>query len=110
MITASSCSSLAPSISTSNIDGISLDENISTDWISRVLQPLVTVQGNLDNKILLSGGKNLDEEVIRILNALNDAPFIFNLGHGILPQTSPDNVGRVSELILGWPESTARVV
>ena len=90
------------------LNGISLDENFSVNWIAKTLQPLITIQGNLDNKILLSGGNKLDEEVKKIIRALNNGPFIFNLGHGILPQTSPDNVGRVSDLILGWPEKISR--
>jgi uroporphyrinogen decarboxylase len=93
-----------------NLDGVSLDENISVDWISKTLQPLVTVQGNLDNKILVSGGKKLDREVLKILKSLSGGPFIFNLGHGILPQTPPDNVGRITELILGWPHSISRAI
>ena len=93
-----------------NLDGISLDENVSAEWISKTLQPLVTVQGNLDNKILVSGGKMLDKEVLKILKLLNNGPFIFNLGHGILPQTPPDNVRRISELILEWPNSVSRSI
>jgi uroporphyrinogen decarboxylase len=92
------------------LDGISLDENIPLDWISNTLQPLATVQGNLDNKILLSGGRKLDEEVLKILSILNQGPFIFNLGHGVLPQTPPENVGRVSDLILGWSDNVSRDV
>jgi uroporphyrinogen decarboxylase len=41
----------------------------------------------------------VEKETIRIVKTLADGPFIFNLGHGILPQTPPENVARVSELI-----------
>ena len=92
------------------LDGISLDQNISVDWIAKTLQPLTTVQGNLDNQILITGGAELDLEVTKILQNLNNGPFIFNLGHGILPQTPPENVGRVAELILGWPDLMSKTV
>ena len=87
------------------VDGVSLDQNTPLDWIAETLQPLCTVQGNLDNQILISGGEALDREVVKILKALSNGPFIFNLGHGVLPETPPEHVGRVAELILGWPQS-----
>ncbi|MEK9725617.1 MAG: uroporphyrinogen decarboxylase family protein, partial [Rhodospirillaceae bacterium] len=65
------------------------------------LQPHVTVQGNLDNHVLLAGGPLLDAEVGRILDALAGGPFVFNLGHGVLPPTPPEHVGRVVDLIRG---------
>jgi uroporphyrinogen decarboxylase len=45
------------------------------------------VQGNLDPLILRQGGSALDREVDNVLAAFSDGPFIFNLGHGILPDT-----------------------
>lgn len=87
------------------VDGVSLDQETPLDWIGDTLQPLCTVQGNLDNRILITGGGELDREVVKILKALANGPFIFNLGHGVLPETPPEHVGRVADLILGWPES-----
>ena len=92
-------------IKETNIDGISLDKSNSLDWIVKNLQPYITVQGNLDNKTLVTGGKKLKMETIKILKKLNNGPFIFNLGHGILPETPPQNVAILSELILGWPDT-----
>jgi uroporphyrinogen decarboxylase len=51
---------------------------------------------------LLAGGKALDSSVHKILDTLSSGPFIFNLGHGVLPQTPPENVERVVELIKNW--------
>jgi uroporphyrinogen decarboxylase len=93
-----------------SLDGISLDQNFSVDWIAKTLQPLTTVQGNLDNQMLITGGVELDLKVTKILKNLSNGPFIFNLGHGILPQTPPENVGRVAELILGWPGLMSKAV
>jgi uroporphyrinogen decarboxylase len=51
------------------------------------IQWRVPVQGNLDPLALLAGGSALDRGVDNILAAFSERPFIFNLGHGILPQT-----------------------
>jgi uroporphyrinogen decarboxylase len=50
------------------------------------------VQGNLDPLALLVGGKALDDAVDAILNAFRPGPFIFNLGHGVLPDTPLEHV------------------
>ncbi|NQV85353.1 MAG: uroporphyrinogen decarboxylase [Rhodospirillales bacterium] len=96
-------------VTETGVDGVSLDQDTPLDWIANTLQPLCTVQGNLDNQILITGGDELDREIIKILKALSGGPFIFNLGHGVLPQTPPEHVGRVAELILGWPESSGGI-
>jgi uroporphyrinogen decarboxylase len=46
-----------------------------------------TLQGNLDPIALIAGGAALDKAVDRIVTATRDVPFVFNLGHGILPET-----------------------
>ena len=84
------------------VNGMSIDHSVGLEWARDILQPLTCVQGNLDNQTLLAGGKALDSSVTKILNTLSDGPFIFNLGHGILPQTPPENVERVAELIKNW--------
>ncbi len=81
------------------VTGISLDANVPLEWARDHIQPLATVQGNLDNQLLVAGGPALDEAVLRIRNTLGGGPFIFNLGHGIVPQTPPENVARVVELV-----------
>jgi uroporphyrinogen decarboxylase len=53
----------------------------------RAIKSRLPVQGNLDPLALVAGGAALDRAVDDILAALADGPFIFNLGHGILPQT-----------------------
>ena len=49
----------------------------------------IPVQGGLDPKILLTDQENLKKEVLRYLDLFKDHPYIFNLGHGILPETDP---------------------
>jgi len=84
------------------VDGISLDSIVPLDWARRTLQPRCSVQGNLDNQALLSGGKALENETNRILQALSGGPFVFNLGHGVLQWTPPEHVAQLAELIRSW--------
>jgi len=81
------------------VNAISIDQTVPVEWAAKELQPLCTVQGNLDNLCLVSGGPYMEEQVTKILNTLSHGPFIFNLGHGIIPQTPPDHVGRVVEMV-----------
>jgi len=84
------------------VNGVSMDQSVDLDWAVKTLQPNCTVQGNLDNEVLLAGGDDLDRNVTRILETLSPGPFIFNLGHGVLPPTPPEHVGRVAELVRDW--------
>ena len=84
------------------MNGVSIDHSVGLEWARINLQTSTCVQGNLDNHILLAGGEALDNSVNKILKTLSGGPFIFNLCHGILPQTPPENVERVAELIRDW--------
>ena len=83
------------------IDAIGIDATVPVDWARSVLQPHVAVQGNLDPVILLEGGEAMSSSAAGILDALADGPFVFNLGHGILPATPPDHVAALVELVRG---------
>jgi uroporphyrinogen decarboxylase len=76
----------------SSVACVAIDESISLDDARARLQPHATVQGNLDPKFVVEGGPRLVEEARRIVAALKDGPFIFNLGHGITPDADPKNV------------------
>ena len=78
------------------VDAIGLDETVDPSWAHRELPPALPVQGNLDPLLLISGGAALDDGVAAILRALADRPHIFNLGHGILPDTP---IAHVEQLI-----------
>jgi uroporphyrinogen decarboxylase len=84
------------------IDAIGIDSAVPLAWAARELQSRVPVQGNLDNVALLAGGAALEEEARRILAALAAGPFVFNLGHGVLPETPPENVARLAEIVRAW--------
>jgi uroporphyrinogen decarboxylase len=59
----------------------------------------VVVQGNLDPLLLVAGGARLDERVDEILDLMRGKRFIFNLGHGIVPQTPPEHVAQLVERV-----------
>jgi uroporphyrinogen decarboxylase len=80
------------------VDGVSLDWSVPLDFARR-LQSRLAVQGNLDPKILVAGGERLDSAIDEILAALGDGRFIFNLGHGIMPETPVANVARLVERV-----------
>ena len=57
------------------------------------------VQGNLDPLVLVAGGPRLEAYVVELLETLGSVPFIFNLGHGIVPQTPPEHVAQLVALV-----------
>ncbi len=88
------------------VDAIGLDAIVPTRWAASVLKPHCVVQGNLDNLVLVEGGATMERETGRILDALAPSGrFIFNLGHGVLPDTPPEHVARLAELITAWGPS-----
>src|SRR6478672_7891877 len=81
------------------IDAIGCDTSMPLAFIRENLQGRMPVQGNLDPLLLLAGGAHLERRVGEILDLLGHAPFVFNLGHGILPDTPPEHVARLVELV-----------
>ncbi|MCJ7598597.1 MAG: uroporphyrinogen decarboxylase [Methyloceanibacter sp.] len=81
------------------IDAISCDTSLPLAFLKERLQSLMPVQGNLDPLLLLAGGPELDRQVKTILTTLGRSPFVFNLGHGIHPQTPIDHVARLVTLV-----------
>ena len=71
-------------------DAISIDYNIDLNYILKNIK--IPVQGGLDPKILLTDKETLKKETTRYLDAFKDHPYIFNLGHGVLPETKPEMV------------------
>jgi uroporphyrinogen decarboxylase len=80
-------------------DAISIDSAVPLNFARERLQPRVAVQGNLDPVALLVGGPLLRQEVGRIRAALAGGSFVFNLGHGVLPQTPPEHVAELARLL-----------
>jgi uroporphyrinogen decarboxylase len=84
------------------IDGVSVDWTVPLGYARDSLQPFVAVQGNLDPIILRVGGAALDGAIDRILATLGGGRFIFNLGHGILPETPVEHVARLVKRVRDW--------
>jgi uroporphyrinogen decarboxylase len=78
--------------------GLGLDTSVPLGWARRAL-PAACLQGNLDPIALLVGGPAMLAEAERIVGALAGGPFIFNLGHGVLPETDPDQVAALVDFI-----------
>jgi len=83
------------------VNGVGLDSMIPAAHARARLQPLATIQGNLDPVLLLTGGAALEAAVNDLLRALGGGPFVFNLGHGVLPETPPENVAALARLLAG---------
>jgi uroporphyrinogen decarboxylase len=83
------------------IDAVGLDWTVDLVFARDQIQWRVPVQGNLDPLVLVAGGAALDRSIDRILEVFSEGPFIFNLGHGILPQTPLAHVERMLARVRG---------
>lgn len=82
-------------------DCVALDNSVSADWAASEVQRDGCVQGNLDPRLMVTGGAALERETRRIVQAFSGGAHIFNLGHGITPDADPDNVARMIETLRG---------
>jgi len=82
-------------------DALALDSAIPLDWAQRHLRPKVALQGNLDPIHLVAGGAGQAEATAEILEALAGPGFVFNLGHGVVPQTPPEHVATLIAQVRG---------
>jgi uroporphyrinogen decarboxylase len=80
------------------LDCISLDTKFSLSNISKLNQN-ICFQGNLDPLILLGGGEELKNKAMEILTIFKNHPHIFNLGHGVLPDTKIENIITLIEAV-----------
>ncbi len=85
---------------------LSIDTGIGAHWAAKELQPHICVQGNLDPIMLVAGGAALEREARRILDKLGHGSFVFNLGHGVVPQTPPEHVAQLVEIVRNWKPGT----
>ena len=74
------------------VNCVGIDTAVPAKWAADALLPGCVAQGNLDPHALVAGGGALEPEIDAVLEAFSARPFIFNLGHGILPQTPPEHV------------------
>ena len=81
------------------VDAVSVDTAVSMRWAAKALGVVVAVQGNLDPIALVAGGNALDTSIDRILAEAKGTPFIFNLGHGVLPETPVEHMARLVDRV-----------
>lgn len=81
------------------VDALGLDTAVDPFWAARSIDKTAVLQGNLDPLALIAGGAALETSVKRILAAFKGRPHIFNLGHGILPQTPVEHVAALMDLV-----------
>jgi uroporphyrinogen decarboxylase len=81
------------------VTALGLDTTVPPGIARKTLQSIGPVQGNLDPLLLVAGGEPMAAAVATIMDAFAGGPFIFNLGHGIVPETPPDHVARLIELV-----------
>lgn len=92
---------LAAYANETKVDAIGIDETVDPVWAHASLPPDMPVQGNLDPLALIAGGTALERAIDAILAAFADRPHIFNLGHGILPDTPIAHVERLIARVRG---------
>jgi uroporphyrinogen decarboxylase len=85
------CSTVKP-------DCISIDYEIDPQWIKEKLKD-VPIQGGLDPKILLGEKDKIKKNTEKYLNIFKDYPYIFNLGHGVLPEIKPEIIDYVIQIV-----------
>ena len=85
------CSTVKP-------DCISIDYEVDPKWIKGKLNG-IPIQGGLDPKILLNDKKKIKKSTENYLNIFKDYPYIFNLGHGVLPETKPETIEYLIQII-----------
>jgi uroporphyrinogen decarboxylase len=88
-------------VAETGVDAVGLDWMIDRDFARERVQSVVPVQGNLDPLVLLAGGAALDRSVDSVMEAFAGGPFIFNLGHGILPETPIAHVEQMLARVRG---------
>lgn len=81
------------------VDAVSLDTGVPLSWAVENIPDNITLQGNLDPVALLAGGAALVRQVRNILDTARGRPFVFNLGHGVLPQTPLEHVAALVEQV-----------
>jgi uroporphyrinogen decarboxylase len=81
--------------SETGVTALGLDSSVPAAVARKTLQSIGPVQGNLDPALLLVGGAAMASAVTALRRVLGEGPFVFNLGHGVLPETPPEHVAEL---------------
>ena len=79
-------------------DCISIDYTVDPSWIKEKANG-IPIQGGLDPKILLMDRENIKKSTENYLNIFKDYPYVFNLGHGVLPETKPETIEYLIKIV-----------
>ncbi len=90
---------LAEYVERTGVQAVGIDTSADPKWAASAVPAGVAVQGNMDPLALVAGGKPLIQAASTVLQAWAGRPAIFNLGHGIVPETPPEHVAQLMELI-----------
>ena len=85
------CSTVRP-------DCISIDYEVNPKWIKEKVNG-IPIQGGLDPKILLTDKEKIKKSTENYLNIFSDYPYIFNLGHGVIPETKPETIEYIIQIV-----------
>jgi uroporphyrinogen decarboxylase len=81
-------------------DAVNIDYNVNPKEILKDIK--IPIQGGLDPQILLTDKQTLKKETIKYLDIFKDHPYIFNLGHGVLPETNPEMVEYLVNIVKNY--------
>ncbi|GGJ25706.1 uroporphyrinogen decarboxylase [Neoroseomonas lacus] len=90
---------LADYAARAGVDATAIDTGMDPRWAAQAVPSTMALQGNLDPLALVAGGAALEAETRSILAAMRGRPYIFNLGHGIVPQTPPEHVTALMRIL-----------
>jgi uroporphyrinogen decarboxylase len=83
------------------VQAVTMDTGMDPVAAASLVPAHIALQGNLDPLAVVAGGAAMRAEVDPLLDAMRGRPFIFNLGHGLVPQTPPEHVGELVGLVRG---------
>lgn len=85
-----------------NCDGVGIDYAMDPSWARTHLPGRVVVQGGLDPLLVVAGGAPMERAAETYLKLFHDVPYIFNLGHGFIPETPPENVAALVKFVRSY--------
>ena len=92
-------------VAKTGVDGLSIDQFVAPEYAKNLLQGLKPLQGNLDPALLVRGGKDMQEAAENILKTFGPL-HIFNLGHGVVPETPPEHVAELVKIVRNFKHTT----
>ncbi len=84
-----------------SFDALSIDTGLPWHWVREHLSPTKVIQGGLDPLLVVKGGDVMAKAALDLRDCFADMPYIFNLGHGFVPETPPEYVAQLVKIIRG---------